>query len=80
MHLKNFIWFRKEMSGLILIYFLCLVKVETLTMNIVVLISDEVDNASNVNFNLSQPKDIVAGACLAAHHINKFQEFLQCHF
>ena len=36
-------------------------------MKIVVLLSDEVDNASNVSFHLSQPKDIVACACLAAH-------------
>ena len=80
MHLKNFIWFRKEMSGLILVHFLSLVKMETPTMKIVVLLSDEVDNASNVGFHLSQLKDIFAGTCLAAHHINKFQDSLQCHF
>ena len=49
-------------------------------MKIVVLLSDEVDNASNVGFHLSQLKDIFAGTCLAAHHINKFQDSLQCHF
>ena len=78
MHLKNFVWFRKEMSGLLLMQFFCLVKLQTPTMKIVVLQSDEVNN-SNASFHLSQPKDIIAGACLASHEFCKFQECL-CHF
>ena len=78
MHLKNFVWFRKEMSGLILMQFFCLVKLQTPTMKIVVLQSDEVNN-SNVSFHLSQTKDIIAGACLASHKFCKFQDSL-CHF
>ena len=45
---------------------LCLVKVQTPTMKIVVLQSDEVNN-SNFSIHLSQPKDIIEGACLASH-------------
>ena len=80
MHMKNFIWFRKEMSGLILMHFLSLIKMETPTMKIVVLLSDEVDNTSNVRFHLSQPKDIIAGACLAARCVSKIEDSLLCHF
>ena len=80
MYLKNFIWCRKYISCLILIHFLCLVKLQTPTKNIVVLLSDEVDNTNNISFHLSRPKDIIAGACLAAHFISNFQDSLLCHF
>ena len=79
MHLKNFIWFRKEMSGFILIHFLCLVKLQTPAMKIVVLLSDEVNNTNNVCFHLPQPKNIIAGAYLALHEFCKLQDCL-CHF
>ena len=77
MHLNNIIWFRKEISCIILIHFLCLVKLQT--PKIVVLLSDEVNNTSYVNFDLSRTKDIIAGACLASHEFCKFQDF-PCHF
>ena len=67
------------MSGLILMQFFCLVKLQTPTMKIIVVLqSDEVNN-SNVSFHLSQPKDIIAGASLASHKFCKFQDSL-CHF
>ena len=79
MHLKNFIWFRKEMSGFILIHFLCLVKLQTPAMKIVVVLTDEVNNSSNVSFHLPQHKNIIAGAYLALHEFCKLQDCL-CHF
>ena len=45
-----------------------------------VLLSDEVDNTNNISFHLSQPKDVIAGACLAAHPISNSQDSLLCHF
>ena len=65
---------------MILIHFLCLVKLQTPTKKIVVLLSDEVNNTNNVSFQLCQPKDIIAGGCLAAHYINNSQNSLLGHF
>ena len=79
MPLKKFIWFRNEMSGLILMNFLCLVKMQTPAKKIVVMLSDEVNNTSNVSFHLPRPKDVIAGACLASHEFCKFQDCV-CHF
>ena len=64
------------MTGLILMCFLCVVKLRTPTIKIVALLSDEVDNTSHVSFHLSQPKDIIAGACLASHKFCKFEDWL----
>ena len=64
------------MTGLILVHFLCVVKLQTPTIKIVALLNDEVDNTSNVSFHLSQPKDIIAGACLASHEFCKFQNLI----
>ena len=64
------------MTGLILVHFLCVVKLQTPTIKIVALLSDEVDNTSYVSFDLSQPKDIIAGACLASHEFCKFQDWI----
>ena len=64
------------MTGLILVHFLCVVKLQTPTIKIVALLSDEVDNTSHVSFHLSQPKDIIAAACLASHKFCKFQDWL----
>ena len=75
MHLKNLIRF----SSLILIYLICLVK-QTPLKKIITLLSDEVDNTSNVSFHFTQPKDTIAGACLAAHYFNNFYHSLLCHF
>ena len=79
--LKNITVFGKYIIRyLILVHFLCLVKLQTSAEKVVVLLSDEVDNTSNISFHLSRPKDIIAGGCLAAHHINKFQDSFLCHF
>ena len=75
MHLKNLI----RLSSLIIIFFICLVK-QTPLKKIINLLSDEVDNTSNVTFHFSQPKDTIAGACLAAHHFNNFHHSLLGHF
>ena len=75
MHLKNLI----RLSSLILTHLFCLVK-QTPLKKIITLLSDEVDNTSNVSFHLSQPKDTIAGACLAAHHFYNFHHSLLCHF
>ena len=64
------------MIGLILVHVLCVVKLQTPNIKIVALLSDEVDNTSNVSFHLSQPKNIIAGACLASHKFCKFQDWL----
>ena len=66
---------------MILLHFLCLVKLQTTqAKKIVVLLTDEVNNTGIASFNLSQPKDKIAGTCLAAHHINNSQDSLLCHF
>ena len=79
MYLKNIAWFKKDIINcLILVHFLGLVKLQTPAKKIVVLLNNEVNNTSNVS--LSQPKDIIAGASLAVHRINKIQDSLLCHF
>jgi len=67
---------RVSLVTLLSVYFLCEVKARTLARSVVVLLSKDNENTSNVSFHLSQPKDIIAGACLAAHHINKLQDSL----
>ena len=73
MILKNFIQF----CGFILIFIVCQVKLQPPTKKLIVLLSGEVDNTSNTSFYLSQPKNIIAGACLASHEFCKYPDCLQ---
>ena len=72
MILKNFIQF----IGFILIYFVCRVKLQSPAKKLIVLLSGEVDNTSNISCYLSQLNKIIAGAYLASHEFCKFQHCL----